>query len=280
MPSTSHRIAVILPAELELSGRLLEGAVEYAKAHRRVSLVELPYQGNDPNALRFDAVPPFDAALVGATKRAQWMETLISRRVPLVSASGDWAEENVPSIYFDGPSIVRTAVEHLARRAPATLAHLEFVFEGSPLAEGRNRRFRDLAERRGIPATRYQIFTTGDWADSAVARRSPLQGEVAEHLIVLIAERACEGLAANEVAVAVGLSPQTLHARFIERIGRTPGEEIRRVRVATAKRLLADPRLSIGEVAERCGYGQQGKFSNFFRRETGCSPREFRQRHD
>ena len=50
--------------------------------------------------------------------------------------------------------------------------------------------------------------------------------------------------------------------------GRPPGGEIRRGRLASAKRLLADPRLSVGEVAQRCGFGQQSKFSNFFRRQS------------
>ena len=72
-------------------------------------------------------------------------------------------------------------------------------------------------------------------------------------------------------------STQTLHARCIERTGHTPGELIKREKIATAKRLLSDPRLSIGQIAERCGYEQQSNFSNFFRRETGLSPRAWRQ---
>lgn len=393
MPSRSYRIAVILPLELELSGRLMEGAVEYAKSHRRVSLVEMPYRGDAPNSLRLEAPVPFDAALVAATKKARWMKGLLASRIPLISACGDWADEPVSSIYFDGPAISRAVVEHLAARAPAVLAHLEFIIEGLPLAEGRHRFLRELAAQRGIEVTRHQVFRIGDKADTPEARSAPLRGEAAEQLkgflrslprpagiwcyddrlglrvceaaaelgmripedlavlglgdlrgaasgrpplstiplpgemlgyralealdaclggeadlpevlsieppaviarestvgvgerdpvskaLNLIAQRAAEGVKVCDVAKEVGLSPQTLHQRFVERVGSTPGEEIRRLRVAAAKRLLADPSLSIGEVAQRCGFGQQSKFSNFFRRETDTSPRDFRQRH-
>lgn len=393
MASNHHRIAVILPLELELSGRLMEGAVEYAKAHRRVSLVEIPYRGDAPNSLRLEAPVPFDAALVAATRNARWMKGLLASRIPLVSACGDWADAPVSSIYFDGPAISRAVVEHLAARAPAVLAHLEFIIEGHPLAEGRHRYITELAAQRGIPVTGHQIFPVGDKADTPAARSSPLRGKVAERLkkflqglprpagiwcyddrlglrvceaaeelglripedlavlglgdlrgaasghpplstiplpgellgyrafealdaclggeaglpaklsiepppviarestaglagrdplskaVALIAERAQEGVTAQEVAKEVGLSPQTLHQRFVERVGHTPGEEIRHLRVAAAKRLLGDPRLSIAQVAQRCGFDQQSKFSNFFRRETGASPRDFRQQN-
>jgi LacI family transcriptional regulator len=391
MPPKCHRIAVILPLELELSGRLLEGAVNYAKSRRWVNLVELPYRGNAPNSFRLSDPLPFDAALVGATRKARWMKTLIASKVPLVSASGDWSGGTVPSICFSGRGIVRSAFEYLARLAPASLAHIEFVFDGNPLAEGRQRVFREMADERGMRAVKHQIFASGDWADSALARRSPLPADAAARLedflrdlprpagiwcnddmlamrvceaaeglglripadfavlgvgdlrgaascrpplstiplpaeilgyrafealdrclwgetrvpeqlsigpppvierestvdlrgldpvskaLSLISEGAASGMTAREVAAAVRVSPQTLHARFVERIGRTPGEEIRRVRLANAKCLLADPRLSISEVAQRCGFEQQSKFSNFFRRETGMSPRGFRQ---
>jgi hypothetical protein len=167
---------------LELSDRLLEGAVNYVKAHREVSLVELPYRGNAPNSLRFGDRLPFDAALVGATRKARWMKTLIARKVPMVSASGDWSGGQVPSVCFSGRGIVRSAVEYLARQVPASLAHVEFVFDDNPLAEGRHRVFRGLAQERGMPALKHQIFPSGDWADSALARRSPLPAGAAARL--------------------------------------------------------------------------------------------------
>jgi DNA-binding LacI/PurR family transcriptional regulator len=391
MPPKSRRIAVILPIEMEFSSRLLEGAVEYARSHRRVRLMEIPYRVDAPNSLRFDAAPPFDAAVVWATTEARWVKSLLVRSIPVIATSRDWQAEQVPCIHFDGAAVVEASIEHLAQRSPAVLAHLEFLINGLPLAEERSRQFLDLARRRGFAAESHQIFHLGDAEDAAVTRRSPLQGRAAQRLVAflrrlpqpagiwcgedtlglrvcevaeslglgvpddiavlglgdfrgaasghpplstiplpaemiayhamgalesclageaalpadlaitpppvisrestvglpdrspvgkalqLIAARACGGITAREVAAAVEVSPQTLHTFFLKRIGRTPGEEIRRVRVAAAKRLLNDSRLSIGEVAEQCGFVQPGKFTSFFRRETGTSPRDFRQ---
>jgi LacI family transcriptional regulator len=92
-----------------------------------------------------------------------------------------------------------------------------------------------------------------------------------------ISSHACEGITVREVAEALSVSPQTLNILFSKKVGRGPGEEIRRCRLAAAKRFLKDPRLTIGEVAEKCGFTQHAKFSNFFRRESGVTPRAYRQ---
>lgn len=93
----------------------------------------------------------------------------------------------------------------------------------------------------------------------------------------VIAARCCEGITVKEVAAAVGLSPQALHLQFVRHLGRAPGEEIRLVRHAAAKRFLLDSRLSIARVATLCGFNQQSKFADFFRRGAGLSPRDWRK---
>ncbi|MDA9409780.1 MULTISPECIES: AraC family transcriptional regulator [unclassified Bradyrhizobium] len=45
-----------------------------------------------------------------------------------------------------------------------------------------------------------------------------------------------------------------------------------------AKRLLAHTDLPIGEIAEKLGFYEATHFSKFFKRETSCTPREFRLR--
>jgi LacI family transcriptional regulator len=115
---------------------------------------------------------------------------------------------------------------------------------------------------------------------SVVARESTvgdLSDDPAGRALKLITERACQGITVGELAKHTGVSAQTLHARCLARTGQTPGELIKREKIATAKRLLRDPRMTIGGVAERCGYEQQSNFSNFFRRETGFTPRAWRQ---
>jgi AraC-like DNA-binding protein len=103
------------------------------------------------------------------------------------------------------------------------------------------------------------------------------RGGPLERALGVIGNRCCEGVTAKEVAAAVGLSPQALHAQFLKHLGHPPGEEIRRARHGAAKRLLKDPRLSIAEVAVLCGFNQPGKFAGFFRRASGLSPRDWRK---
>lgn len=51
---------------------------------------------------------------------------------------------------------------------------------------------------------------------------------------------------------------------------------MRRKRIAFARQELARTRRSVGEIAAACGYENQGKFGEVFRRETGMTPLEYR----
>jgi AraC-like DNA-binding protein len=50
-----------------------------------------------------------------------------------------------------------------------------------------------------------------------------------------------------------------------------------RVRLSTARHLLAYEDLSIARIAERCGFSSQPRFSTAFRRETGVPPSTWRR---
>lgn len=215
MPSTVRRIAAIFPQELEYSSRLMKGAIDYVKKHRNVALVDLPYRVDAPNSIRLDRPLPFDAAFIWATPEARWVEDLLAASLPLVGASGDWPSEQVPYISFDGKAVEERAIEHLARRKPEILLHLEFLITGVPLIENRTRRFCDLAKRRGFPVKSFEIFRLGDPEDNSLTRRMPLQGKAAKRLKSLLrglsrpAAIWCGddwlGLRVCEAAVAFGL---------------------------------------------------------------------------
>ncbi len=75
----------------------------------------------------------------------------------------------------------------------------------------------------------------------------------------------------------VSVSPQMLNAKFIEALGCTPGHAIRHARLEHAKQYLAASDNTIADVAGLCGYSEQSKFSNFFKRQTGMTPMQFRK---
>ncbi|MCC6414385.1 MAG: helix-turn-helix domain-containing protein [Opitutaceae bacterium] len=72
------------------------------------------------------------------------------------------------------------------------------------------------------------------------------------------------------------LSSSRLQALFREVTGYPPLDYLRRLRVEEARRLLADSRLSVKEVAARTGFRDTSHFSKVFRRVDGLSPAHFR----
>lgn len=95
----------------------------------------------------------------------------------------------------------------------------------------------------------------------------------------LIRRRACEGLTVAEVAEAMPTTYRTLDRRFQKAFGRSLHEELTRVRMEEAKRLLSGTRLPLSEIAERVGYGNAKHFSTTFRRHAGLSPSAYRREH-
>jgi len=80
-----------------------------------------------------------------------------------------------------------------------------------------------------------------------------------------------------EIAAAVAVSPRLLQARFDEALGRSITDEIRRLRLEAAKRMLAEPGRQVQEVAAACGFNSSDIMGQVFRRELGITPRGYRK---
>ena len=85
-------------------------------------------------------------------------------------------------------------------------------------------------------------------------------------------------LSLREIALLCGYSPSYFSRCFKEFFGITFVQYIMKTRVAKAKALLRNPDLAIGEVAEKCGFKSMSYFSAIFKKETGDSPVQFKQR--
>ncbi len=94
-----------------------------------------------------------------------------------------------------------------------------------------------------------------------------------------IREHACEGIAVGDVLKRVPISRSALERRMRAALGRTPNEEINRVRVETVKRLLVGTDLPLAAIAERTGFAGAQYLVDVFRRKTGQTPGAFRRRH-
>jgi LacI family transcriptional regulator len=72
------------------------------------------------------------------------------------------------------------------------------------------------------------------------------------------------------------VSRSTLDARFKAAIGRTIAQEIQRVRLETAKRLLSRTVLPLKQVARTAGYANVQYLTSIVRKKTGKTPAGFR----
>lgn len=96
--------------------------------------------------------------------------------------------------------------------------------------------------------------------------------------LAYIREHACDPIRMEDVLKRVAVSRATLDRKFADLLGRTPGAEIRRVRVSTAARMLQDPKVSLVEVANRAGYSSQQHLCRAFKEETGETPGTYRKK--
>ena len=102
------------------------------------------------------------------------------------------------------------------------------------------------------------------------------QKELIQHVHDFMVEHACQGITVENVLQIANISLPTLHKRFTAAYGCTPGTEIRRIKIERAQFYLRTTSMTITRVGQLCGFDQQAKFANFFKRETGMTPSAYR----
>ena len=76
-----------------------------------------------------------------------------------------------------------------------------------------------------------------------------------------------------------GYSKTTFIEKFKRQYTMTPIQYLNKARIDAAKVLLLDFELSIGAIAEKCGFNCPYYFSNTFRKHCGESPLQYRKKH-
>jgi LacI family transcriptional regulator len=90
-----------------------------------------------------------------------------------------------------------------------------------------------------------------------------------------IRQYACQGIKTEQVADYVGVSRSSLEEYFRRELQCTVHQEILRHKLDAAKAMLASRGASSAEVAIRCGFTSLQYMYAVFRRELGCTPREY-----
>jgi LacI family transcriptional regulator len=94
-----------------------------------------------------------------------------------------------------------------------------------------------------------------------------------------IRQHAAEDIGVDDVAREVALSRSALERRMKTLIGRSPGEELIRIRFSQVERLLAQTDLTLDAIAERTGFRHPQYMAEAFRKRFGMTPGEYRRRN-
>lgn len=92
-----------------------------------------------------------------------------------------------------------------------------------------------------------------------------------------IRQHACEGIGVEDVLDPLAFSRSTLERRFAALLGRTPREEIVRVKLRHARQLLRETDFPLAEIARISGFRHAETLCAVFRRETGSTPGAYRR---
>lgn len=98
---------------------------------------------------------------------------------------------------------------------------------------------------------------------------------------LLMADKYIRDHLSEELSLAVlsklcNLDPTYFHKLYTSAFGRTPAQRILGFRIAAAKTGLIESKVSLGELASKCGFSSQTYFCYKFKQVTGMTPMQYR----
>ena len=129
----------------------------------------------------------------------------------------------------------------------------------------------------GEPATPHEIHlpplgVTTRQSTDLVACADPQMQQV----LRFIRDHAHEGIDVRAVLKSVPMARRSLERRFQELIGRSPADEIRRVKINKVRHLLDTTNMSIPDIAEACGFKYVEHMIPVFKKHHGNTPSRYR----
>jgi len=130
---------------------------------------------------------------------------------------------------------------------------------------------------RGDPAEPHQIHlpplgVTTRQSTDLVACSDPQVQQV----LRFIHDHAHEGIDVRSVLKAVPMARRSLERRFQDLLGRSPADEIRRVKINRVRHLLDTTSMSIPDIAEACGFKYVEHMIPVFKKHHGNTPSRYR----
>ena len=117
---------------------------------------------------------------------------------------------------------------------------------------------------------------------SRVADHIPFEEKTETHelseLVAYLEENLGEKVTAKDMVQFTGTSGSHLRRKFQDVYAESPMHYLQRVRLERSMEMLADPALSITDIALEVGMGDSNYYSRIFRKLNDCSPSEYRER--
>lgn len=104
-----------------------------------------------------------------------------------------------------------------------------------------------------------------------------IEDPIVADAIKLIRERAHEGLTVKLLLKQLSCSRRTLEMRFQKALQRSPHEEIRRIQIDRARKLLLETDLKIEEIARMSGFSRAAYLNDVFRKKFDDTPAGYRR---
>ena len=145
-----------------------------------------------------------------------------------------------------------------------------------------------LLQVGNVPFTEYRIamLCTQLWYDLIVNCRDsvgqPTRSEVRKQqrirdMLTFIHTNYAEQITLGEVAEAAHVSEGECCRCFSSMVRKSPMQYLQWYRVTKGQELLGNSDLSITETAFACGFNDASHFIQYFRRQVGLTPKEYRQ---
>lgn len=233
--------------ELSLSGRLATGEIHYLDKRGRVG-------GPVGDLVYLPAAYPFDSQWQTGSELSLNCQFSGDRS----DCARDWTQEQLlASLSIQSPIIVDLMFRlHAEIQTPGSFS--DVIMEGIclQLAGSLGRYFEEFKQSTG----RY----------SRLSRQ-----KLREILDALDGRRGMPSL--QDIARDFGYSPRHFSRIFLDQTGRRFSDYVMERRLSLAKQMLTGSALNIKEIAFELGFEAAADFSRAFRRDTGTSPKSFRQ---
>ena len=140
----------------------------------------------------------------------------------------------------------------------------------------------DIAAKLATLASAYEYFS--DMLEQCIIWRTEFSREDSNTVIkkakeYILNNYACDELSLSSVAEAINLSPTYFSSIFKKDVGTNFVDYLTKIRLDKAKELLCCTSMQVSEIAYTVGFKDYRYFSQIFKKNTGQTPRGFRDGH-